>query len=65
MRLEEQALSHAFPEYTAYASRTPRLLPRLARASGTHALAGAHPASELPPLPDPRQSALAQPASHA
>jgi len=30
MRLEERALTAEFPEYTAYAARTPRLLPRLA-----------------------------------
>jgi protein-S-isoprenylcysteine O-methyltransferase Ste14 len=29
MRLEERALSDAFPEYEAYALRTPRLFPRL------------------------------------
>ncbi|HET8653569.1 MAG TPA: methyltransferase [Gaiellaceae bacterium] len=28
MRFEEQALTEAFPEYTAYADRTPRLVPR-------------------------------------
>src|SRR5919197_5563658 len=27
MRLEEQALTHEFPEYSEYAGRTPRLLP--------------------------------------
>jgi protein-S-isoprenylcysteine O-methyltransferase Ste14 len=29
MRLEERALSHAFPEYAQYAARTGRLVPRL------------------------------------
>jgi protein-S-isoprenylcysteine O-methyltransferase Ste14 len=28
MRLEERALTEAFPEYTSYAARTPRLFPR-------------------------------------
>jgi protein-S-isoprenylcysteine O-methyltransferase Ste14 len=28
MRLEERALTEAFPEYGGYAKRTPRLLPR-------------------------------------
>jgi protein-S-isoprenylcysteine O-methyltransferase Ste14 len=39
MRLEERALAAEFPEYTAYAARTPRLLPRLAplRARGAAA----------------------------
>jgi protein-S-isoprenylcysteine O-methyltransferase Ste14 len=27
MRMEEQELSHQFPEYGAYAARTPRLIP--------------------------------------
>jgi protein-S-isoprenylcysteine O-methyltransferase Ste14 len=31
MRLEERALEAAFPEYAAYAARTPRLLPRAPR----------------------------------
>jgi protein-S-isoprenylcysteine O-methyltransferase Ste14 len=31
MRLEEQALARAFPEYAAYAARTPRLLPSTVR----------------------------------
>jgi protein-S-isoprenylcysteine O-methyltransferase Ste14 len=31
MRLEERALVRAFPEYTAYAARTPRLLPSTVR----------------------------------
>ena len=30
MRLEERALTEAFPEYAAYAARTPRLVPRRA-----------------------------------
>jgi protein-S-isoprenylcysteine O-methyltransferase Ste14 len=34
MRLEERALTRAFPEYERYAARTPRLLPRLALSSG-------------------------------
>lgn len=29
MRLEERALTHAFPDYARYAARTPRVLPRL------------------------------------
>ena len=29
MRLEERALTEAFPEYAAYAARTPRLVPRM------------------------------------
>ena len=29
MRLEERELTHVFPEYAAYASRTPRLVPRV------------------------------------
>ena len=39
MRLEEGALSAAFPEYVAYAARTPRLIPRMP-ARGTRLLAG-------------------------
>src|SRR5256885_15200458 len=31
MGFEERALTHAFPEYAAYAERTPRLIPRLGR----------------------------------
>jgi protein-S-isoprenylcysteine O-methyltransferase Ste14 len=31
MRLEERALVRAFPDYAAYAARTPRLIPRLQR----------------------------------
>ena len=33
MRMEERALTEAFPEYAAYASVTPRLIPRMARRS--------------------------------
>jgi protein-S-isoprenylcysteine O-methyltransferase Ste14 len=31
MRLEERALEHEFPEYAAYAARTPRLIPSTVR----------------------------------
>jgi protein-S-isoprenylcysteine O-methyltransferase Ste14 len=31
MQLEERALTRAFPEYAAYAARTPRIIPRLPR----------------------------------
>ena len=31
LRLEERALTHAFPEYAAYAARTPRLIPSARR----------------------------------
>jgi protein-S-isoprenylcysteine O-methyltransferase Ste14 len=37
MRLEERALADAFPEYRAYAARTPRLVPRLPLRSGAGA----------------------------
>jgi protein-S-isoprenylcysteine O-methyltransferase Ste14 len=40
MRLEEQALADEFPEYTAYAGATPRLVPRL-RTSRPAAVAAA------------------------
>jgi hypothetical protein len=40
MRMEERALTQAFPQYAAYAARTPRLVPQLsllrtARPDGT------------------------------
>jgi protein-S-isoprenylcysteine O-methyltransferase Ste14 len=44
MRLEERALTEEFPEYTAYAGETPRLVPRLRprlRSSRGTAVAGA------------------------
>jgi protein-S-isoprenylcysteine O-methyltransferase Ste14 len=41
MRLEEAALTDEFPEYAAYAARTPRLIPRLSSSSGGPAAAGA------------------------
>ena len=48
MGFEERALTHAFPEYAAYAERTPRLVPRpglsrrtIADATAAHA-PGAH-----------------------
>jgi protein-S-isoprenylcysteine O-methyltransferase Ste14 len=37
MRLEERALTDAFPEYVAYAAETPRLVPRLSIRSGARA----------------------------
>jgi protein-S-isoprenylcysteine O-methyltransferase Ste14 len=40
MRLEERALAEAFPEYVAYASGTPSLIPRLGLASLVSKLAG-------------------------
>jgi protein-S-isoprenylcysteine O-methyltransferase Ste14 len=40
MRLEEQALGEAFAEYSAYASRTPRLVPRLRFTGRSAAVAG-------------------------
>jgi protein-S-isoprenylcysteine O-methyltransferase Ste14 len=45
MRLEETALRDAFPEYAAYASRTPRLLPRVSPVSARRVSV---PASNLP-----------------
>jgi protein-S-isoprenylcysteine O-methyltransferase Ste14 len=38
MRLEERALAGAFPEYAAYAARTPRLLPAIGRHTDPAAL---------------------------
>jgi protein-S-isoprenylcysteine O-methyltransferase Ste14 len=64
MRLEERALAEAFPEYAAYASRTPSLIPTLGLPSAVRKVAGRARPAQLPPLADPRQSALAQPASH-
>jgi len=43
MRLEERALTQAFPRYTAYAASTPRLLPRLRRVRVSLAHASADP----------------------
>jgi protein-S-isoprenylcysteine O-methyltransferase Ste14 len=40
MRLEEAALTDEFPEYAAYAARTPRLIPRLSSSNGGPAAAG-------------------------
>lgn len=40
MRLEERALAEAFPEYVAYASRTPSLIPRLGVLGLVRRLAG-------------------------
>jgi protein-S-isoprenylcysteine O-methyltransferase Ste14 len=38
MRLEERALEREFPEYAAYAARTPRLLPIPARLRAVEAI---------------------------
>jgi protein-S-isoprenylcysteine O-methyltransferase Ste14 len=54
MRLEERELGDVFPEYAAYASRTPRLVPRLgaqARAERTAVVAAVSLASFLVALP--------------
>jgi protein-S-isoprenylcysteine O-methyltransferase Ste14 len=48
MRLEEQELTHVFPEYAAYARSTPRLVPRLwPRTERGAAIAGACLAAAL------------------
>jgi protein-S-isoprenylcysteine O-methyltransferase Ste14 len=46
MRLEERALAAEFPDYSAYAARTPRLVPR-PRASAAARPAGSLPAATL------------------
>jgi protein-S-isoprenylcysteine O-methyltransferase Ste14 len=46
---EERALTHAFPTYTAYASRTPRLVPRVSGPHrGTSSLLARRHAAESP-----------------
>jgi protein-S-isoprenylcysteine O-methyltransferase Ste14 len=65
MHLEERALSDAFPEYASYASRTPRLIPRLQLAGADHLIKLArvptiHRRSPKAALPSP-----AEPASNA
>lgn len=42
MRLEERALTRAFPDYAAYAAHTPRLLPLLARLGTLYVSASKH-----------------------
>ena len=65
MRLEERALTQAFPEYALYATRTPRLLPRLTRNGTTRVLASKRGPSEHPAPADPRSSALTPPVTRA
>jgi protein-S-isoprenylcysteine O-methyltransferase Ste14 len=63
MRLEERALADAFPEYAAYASCTPSLIPRFGLPSAVRKLAGRAAPAQRPPLAEPRHSALTHPAS--
>jgi protein-S-isoprenylcysteine O-methyltransferase Ste14 len=66
MRLEERALTQAFPEYDLYAARTPRLLPRLTRSGPTTSVpASSRRPSEHLALVDPRSSALTPPVTRA
>jgi protein-S-isoprenylcysteine O-methyltransferase Ste14 len=56
MRLEERALTQAFPDYEDYATRTPRLVPRLRRLGATRAGPSVRPSADDPctvesPLP--------------
>jgi protein-S-isoprenylcysteine O-methyltransferase Ste14 len=65
MRLEERALTQAFPEYALYAAHTPRLLPRLTRNGTTSVLASNRGPSEHQALADPRSSVLTPPVTRA
>jgi protein-S-isoprenylcysteine O-methyltransferase Ste14 len=62
MRLEERALTEAFPEYTDYAAATPRLVPRLSLLKTARILATADALPERQ-AHEAAPTALAQPAS--
>lgn len=57
MRMEEQALSQAFPEYSAYAARTPRLIPRIGTLSRVRVVMGGSPSAALAARAEPPRSA--------
>jgi protein-S-isoprenylcysteine O-methyltransferase Ste14 len=64
MRLEERALTQAFPNYAGYAARTPRLVPRLG--FGTlRVFRGEHPLGERPHLSEPTRPAVTGPVPRA
>jgi protein-S-isoprenylcysteine O-methyltransferase Ste14 len=56
MRLEERALTQAFPEYTGYATETPRLIPRIAVFSAARTLASVHRLLRTPAAAEPPAS---------
>jgi protein-S-isoprenylcysteine O-methyltransferase Ste14 len=64
MRLEEQALLQAFPEYASYASRTPKLIPRLPLAGTDRLITLARVAVAHRRVPEAPRPAPAEPVSN-